>query len=154
MRSFLRAIPCGCEIRLMEWKNGEYTMSDDRRRLDIGKVLELLSETYWAYDRVEGTVRKSIENSICFGLYNEGGQAGFARVVTDGATFAWICDLVIDNGSRGKGLGTWMVEIIIGYPDIKDIAQVLRTKDAHGLYEKFRFKDSPNFMSKNQTRCC
>jgi GNAT superfamily N-acetyltransferase len=85
-------------------------------------------------------IENSIHNSVCFGLFRDGKQIGFARAVTDHATFTWICDVVIAPEHRGRGLGKWMVECVLAHPKLQTTTHVLRTKDAHGLYEQFGFK--------------
>ena len=124
----------------MEWKFKEYIITDDSSKANPQIVHKLLSTTYWASDRPLGKVKKSIENSICFSALKHGRQIGFARVVTDYATFSWIADLVIHEDHRRKGLADKIMQIIQEHPDIPASVQLLRTKDAHKLYEKFGFK--------------
>lgn len=124
----------------MEVKNGEYTISDCKERIDIEVVVNLLSNAYWAIDRPRSVIERSIDESFCFGVYYINKQVGFARVVTDNATFSWICDVIIDNEHKGKGLGKGLVKFIVEYPSIKDTKMFLVTKDAHGLYEQYGFK--------------
>ncbi|MBN2411155.1 GNAT family N-acetyltransferase [candidate division KSB1 bacterium] len=124
----------------MEWYKDEYVISDDRNRVDIGKVAELLSDTYWAADRPPELVSKSIENSMCFSIFSHNKQIGFGRVVTDYAVFAWIADIIIHPDHRGKGLGKFLMSIIVEHPNIPKSLQLLKTKDAHSLYEKFGFR--------------
>jgi len=90
------------------------------------------------------TVVRSIEHSLCFGLYEEdGGQVGFARVVTDRSTFAWLCDVFIVESHRGRGLGKWLVRSVVEYPDLRSIKRMLLgTRDAHTLYRRYGFEDS------------
>jgi GNAT superfamily N-acetyltransferase len=120
--------------------HGEYEISDDPARLDLDVVERLLHETYWAWDRPRAIIEKSIANSLCVGAYLQGTQVGFARAVTDGVTFAWICDVVLDQAHRGTGLGKALAEAIVNHPKIVDVRQVLATRDAHTLYEKFGFE--------------
>ncbi|MGZ0050579.1 GNAT family N-acetyltransferase [Brevibacillus gelatini] len=125
----------------MEWKHGEwpYTISDDKALLDEDKICAWLATTYWASERPCEIVRKSIQQSLCFGLHHESGQVGFARVVTDYATFSWVCDVFVDPAHRGKGLGKWLMEIVIQHPAIRHTNMALATRDAHGLYEQYGF---------------
>jgi GNAT superfamily N-acetyltransferase len=121
-------------------QHGEYEISDDPARLDLDAVERLLRGTYWAGARSRAVIEKSLARSLNFGAYRAGAQVGFGRVVTDGATFAWICDVVIDEAHRGGGLGKAFVEAIVTHPEIAGIRQLLATRDAHTLYEKFGFQ--------------
>ena len=116
-----------------------YVITDDKAKVDLNRVHELLSETYWAAGRTREMVQKTIANSVCFSVLFGGVQVGFARVVTDHAVFAWIADVVIHPDHRRKGLGKLLMSCIQNHPDIPKSLQVLRTRDAHGLYEKFGF---------------
>ena len=124
----------------MKWIKGTYLLTDQKSSLDDKIVYDLLKEQHWAKNRTFKQMKNSFKHSICFGLYTKNHQIGFARVVTDYATFSWLCDVVIDKDYRGKGLGKWMVESIISYPSIEKTRFFLRTQDAHGLYEKYNFK--------------
>ena len=124
----------------MEWVRAEYVLTDDKTRLDIKAITRLLADSYWAADRPRSTMEKAMEHSICFGLFCDGQQVGFARAVTDHATFTWVCDIIIHPEHRRKGLGKWMVKCLLQHPELQTITHVLRTKDAHGLYEKFGFQ--------------
>lgn len=124
----------------MEWKSGDYYISDDKSKLSIDKIKELLSNSYWAADRSLKVIEKSIKNSECFGAYYKDELVGFARVVTDFATFYYICDVIIDERHRGNGLGKELVRRITEKDELKDITGCLATKDAHGLYRQFGFE--------------
>lgn len=115
-------------------------LSDDPARLDVDVVCALLQATYWAGDRPKELIRKAIQNSVCLGLFDKDQQIGFARAVTDHATFTWICDVIVAEEYRSQGLGKWMVETLLGHPELQTITQVLRTRDAHTLYERFGFE--------------
>ncbi|WP_077861849.1 GNAT family N-acetyltransferase, partial [Clostridium sp. BL-8] len=118
----------------------EYCISKDKSKLQIESIKALLKQTYWACDRTEETIVKSIENSVCYGVFdNYNNQVGFARIITDYATAYYLCDVIIDKEHRGQGLGKSMVEFIIGDDDLKDLHGLLLTKNAHGLYEKYGF---------------
>lgn len=132
----------------MEWKLNEYDITDNPSRVDIDAVCNLLSTTYWASDRPKELVRKSIENSICFSVLYSGRQVGFARVVTDRAVFAWIADVIVAPAHRGKGLGKFLIECIQNHPDVPESTQLLKTKDAHGLYERFGFESGECMFKK------
>jgi GNAT superfamily N-acetyltransferase len=125
-----------------EWRRGEYLISTDPSMLDVEVVHAFLQRSYWASERPLETVKRSIEGSLNFGLYHgqERHQVGFARVVTDFATFAWLCDVFIDEAHRGQGLGVWLMETVVEYPELRCLRLwMLGTRDAHGLYEKFGF---------------
>ncbi|HYE66132.1 MAG TPA: GNAT family N-acetyltransferase [Pyrinomonadaceae bacterium] len=124
-----------------EWRRGEYLISTDQRRLDINVIHDYLSnESYWATGRAIETIRRSIEHSLAFGIYRGEEQVGFARVVTDYATFAWLADVFVLEAHRGRGLGKWLVEVILSHPELQGFRRwVLATKDAHELYRQFGF---------------
>src|SRR5918912_2651617 len=126
-----------------EQRRGDYIISTDRARLDLSVIHDYLSNSsYWAKGRRLETVRRSIEHSLSFGLYKGERQIGFARVVTDYATFAWIADVFILDEFRGEGLGTLLMEVIIKPPQLQGFRRwTLSTKDAHELYRKFGFTE-------------
>ena len=130
-----------------------YEISTDRSRLDLDRVHRFLStEAYWSPGVSRDVVERSIEGSICFGVYAPGGeQVGFARAVTDKATFAWIADLYIEDAHRGDGLGKRLVEAILGHPELQGMRRwMLATADAHELYRRYGFeelRDVQRFMS-------
>src|SRR5918997_215479 len=112
-------------------RRGDYVVSTDRARLDLGVIHDYLSrESYWATGRSLETVRRSIENSVPFGLYEGDRQVGFARGVTDYATFAWVADVFVVESARGRGLGKWLVEVMLSHPDLRGFRRwTLATKD-------------------------
>jgi len=126
---------------MQEWQRGEYVISTDRNRLDIGVIHQFLSESaYWALGRSRETVRRAIENSLPFGIYHANQQAGFARVITDFATFAYVADVFVLPEYRRNGLSVWLMEVITGHPDLQGLRRwILATKDAHELYRKSGF---------------
>ena len=125
-----------------EWKRGEYSISTDKSRLDIEVIHGFLDKSYWAAGRAVETIRRSIENSLAFGIYKGAQQVGFARVITDYATFAWLADVFVLEEFRGQGLSKWLMEAIISHPDLKALRRwVLATKDAHELYRRFGFNE-------------
>ena len=123
------------------WQRDEYTISTDRARLDLDLIHNYLSnESYWATGRSREVMIRAIENSLPFGIYKGESQAGFARIVTDYATFAWVADVFVLPEHRGRGLSKWLMEIIIAHPQLQGFRRwVLSTRDAHGLYERFGF---------------
>ncbi len=126
-----------------EWQRDDFLISTDRSRLDLSVIHGYLAgESYWAKGRSIETIKRSIENSLPFGIYKEGRQVGFARVVTDYATFAWIADVFVLEEFRGRGLSKWLMEAMLSHPELQGFRRwVLSTKDAHGLYRKFGFTE-------------
>lgn len=118
------------------------TISSDKALLDIPMIHQYLSErSYWAKGRTMATVQRSIENSLCFGAFDETGkQVGFARVITDYAVFGWLLDVFVLEEYRGQGIGKQLMEAIINHPDLNSLPRMgLGTDDAHGLYQQFGF---------------
>src|SRR5580704_19625062 len=113
-----------------------YEISTDSTRLDIEFICAALAGSYWAQDRPRSVVEAALRNSICFGIYEirSGKQVGLARIVTDGATIAWLGDVVIDGAHRGKGLGKWLVSRVAELMEKNGTTCLLATRDAHGLY--------------------
>ena len=126
-----------------EWRRGEYLISTERARLDIPLIHDYLSNSsYWAVGRSLETVERSVEHSLAFGVYAGERQVGFARVITDYATFAWIADVFVLDQFRGQGLGKWLMGVIISHPELQRLRRwVLATKDAHELYRPFGFTE-------------
>lgn len=114
-------------------------ISNDRSRLDIAYIHRYLSEEcYWSRGRSREIVEKSIANSLCFGVYSDGRQIGFARVVSDYATFAWLCDVFIDAACRGQGLGKQLIAAVVAHPELQGMRNfILATRDAHELYRRY-----------------
>jgi GNAT superfamily N-acetyltransferase len=119
----------------------DYFVSTSEDLVDLEFVCAALAGSYWAQQRARAVVEASLKGSLCFGLYERPGgrQVGFARVVTDGATFSWLCDVIIDPGHRGKGLGKFLMASVLADERIKGTTFLLGTRDAHGLYERFGF---------------
>lgn len=127
----------------MEFKLDEFVISTDKSLLDIDAIHRFLVEdSYWARERTLEQTETAIENSICFGLYSDGRLIGFARVVTDRATFAYIGDVFVIDEFRGRGLSKRLMEVMISHPELQGLRRwVLATRDAHSLYEKFGFHE-------------
>jgi GNAT superfamily N-acetyltransferase len=121
---------------------GAYLISTDPARLDLDAIYAYLSgESYWARGRSRDRIARAVENSLPFGAYRAGAQVGFARVVTDYATFAWLADVYVLESERGNGLGKALVQAVVDHPAVSDLPRVvLATVDAHGLYEQFGFE--------------
>ncbi|MGB6781183.1 MAG: GNAT family N-acetyltransferase [Terracidiphilus sp.] len=129
-------------------------MTTDRRRLDIEVVHGFLAlHSYWASGIPRTTLEESIRNSLCFGLFHSTEQIGFARVISDFATFAYLGDVFVAPGFRGRGLSKWLLECVCSHPGLKDLRRwILVTGDAHGLYTKFGFTQlahPENFMERH-----
>ncbi|HEY1020972.1 MAG TPA: GNAT family N-acetyltransferase [Flavisolibacter sp.] len=125
----------------MEWTKDDYRISTDKEKINVDYVHNFLRQTYWAENIPLEVVRRSIEGSLCFGVYQDGKQIGFARVITDGATFAYLADVFMDERFRGRGLSKWLMEIIISHPQLQGLRRfLLATRDAHGLYRQFGFQ--------------
>jgi GNAT superfamily N-acetyltransferase len=123
----------------MEWKRPPFTISTDPNRLDIGLIHRFLSEeAFWALGRSLEVVERSVSNSLCFGVYEDQKQVGFARIITDYATFAWLDDVFILPEWRGHGLGKWLVGCIVAHPELGGLKRLaLATRDAHSLYKDY-----------------
>jgi len=120
-----------------EWRRDGYTISTDRARLDLDVVHGFLTGSYWAEGIPREVVTRSIEHSLCFGLYQDGHQIGLARVITDRATFAYLSDVFVLEAHRGRGLASWLMDVIHGHPDLQGLRWwLLATRDAHELYAK------------------
>ncbi len=127
----------------MERARDDYVISDDRSRVDRDVVHRFLNkEAYWSPGIPREVVDRALDNSICFGVYRGEELVGFARVVTDYATFAWLADVFVVEAHRGRGLSKWLMEVILSHPELQGFRRwVLATKDAHGLYRQFGFID-------------
>jgi len=126
----------------MEYKRDNFTISDDPSRLDIDSICDFLSRAYWAEKRSRAVIERSIKHSLNFGVYDGKRQIGFARVVTDFAIFAYLCDVFIHEDYRGQALGKWMMESILAHPELQGLRRwCLLTRDAHGPYNQFGFTE-------------
>ncbi|HWR40806.1 MAG TPA: GNAT family N-acetyltransferase [Patescibacteria group bacterium] len=127
-----------------------YLFSANRERLAIDRIAELLGQSYWAQGRSRETIVRSINHSLCFAIYKDGYQIGFARVVTDYATMFWLSDVFIDKNFRGQGLGKKLVEYVLSATPLKELNGILGTKDAHGLYEQYGFQRDPERLMRRR----
>ena len=138
-----------------EWRRGAYLVTTDKARLDLEVVHSFLKTSYWAAGIPAEVVRRSVENSLAFGLFRGDEQVGFARVVTDYATFAYLADVFVLEPHRGHGLGKWMMKVVISHPDLQGLRRwMLATRDAHELYREYGFTEleEPSiFMEKYST---
>lgn len=118
----------------------EIIISTDKSLLDVNLIFDFIVKSYWGKGRIKDLVEKSIENSLCFGIYHKNKQVGFARIITDFTFFAYLLDIFIIKEYRGLGLSKLLMEEILDNPQTKNIKNwMLKTKDAHGLYNKFGF---------------
>lgn len=138
-----------------EWKRDHYSISTDKARLQLERIHSFLStKAYWSLGVPRKVVETAAANSLTFGIYDDGAsgspQIGYARVVTDYATFAWLCDVYIAEEARGIGLSKWLIETILSHPGLQGLRRLcLSTKDAHSLYSLFGFevtKSPENWM--------
>ena len=117
-----------------------FIISTDKNKINIEYVHDFLSHSYWSPGVPMETVTKAMNGSLCFGVYDNDKQIGYARMVTDTATFAYLADVFIDENYRGKGLGKWLVKTILAHPELQGLRRImLATRDAHALYEQVGF---------------
>lgn len=125
-----------------EWRRGAYTIDTDRARLDVAMIHGFLATSDWAAGIPREVVERSIAGSLPFGLYEGDRQIGFARVITDRATFAYLADVFVLAEYRGRGLGRWLVETMLAHPELQGLRRwLLATRDAHALYRGFGFAE-------------
>jgi GNAT superfamily N-acetyltransferase len=142
---------------VFEVRRDGFEISTDPVRLDIDRIQALIRTSYWAAERSRKNMEASLRNSRCFGLYDasNGRQIGLARVVTDYATFAWICDVIVERGYRRNGLGIWLMETVLADPQLRNVRRwTLATRNAHRLYERFGFVPlaHPDSWMENRSR--
>ena len=123
------------------WSRGEFEVDTDPSRLDLDVVHGYLTRSYWAEGIPRDTVEASIGQSLCFGLYRGSEQIGFARVISDRATFAWLCDVFVLEAWQRRGLGQWLVECVVSHPELQGLRRLLlATRDAHAVYARLGFE--------------
>ena len=128
-------------IETQEHQRGDFLISTDKSRLDIDAVHAFLSCSFWAQGIPREIVARSVEGSLCFGIYEGKNQIGLGRVISDFATYAYLGDVYVLEEYRGQGLSKWLMECIMGHPDLQGLRRwCLSTRDAHGLYRKFGFE--------------
>ena len=124
----------------MNWTRDRFTISDEPERLQLEVIVDYLARAYWSNQRPRAVVERSLKHSLCFGVYEDQTQIGFARVLSDHATFAYLADVFILESHQGHGLGKWLVQTILEHPDLQGLRRwILATRDAHELYAKFGF---------------
>jgi GNAT superfamily N-acetyltransferase len=134
---------------MMQWTRDEFVITDDTADIDMDFITETLKSTYWAENRPRKIIEESITNSVFLSLFDDKKQIGYSRIVSDMATFAWICDVFIDPEYRERGLGKWLMECTLEHPSCSVRINLLATKDAHGLYEKYGFKNKECMVKLN-----
>ena len=128
----------------MLWQKDNFKVTDDLNSLDQDFVISSLQRTYWAEKRLPETIKKSLQNSTNFSLFDDGRQIGYARLISDWATYAYLCDVYVLPEYRGKDLGKWLVKCVLEHPAAKVDIIVLATRDAHKFYEHFGFVQDEN----------
>jgi len=141
---------------LHELRDSDILISTDSARLDVDVIHGFLSHSYWAAGIPRETVERSIRHSICFGAFDEGQQVGFARVISDRATYAYVADVFVLPSHRGRSIGKRLMACITSHPELQDLRLwTLFTRDAHGLYRQYGFQDArypDRLMEKRQAR--
>ncbi|MFZ5881157.1 MAG: GNAT family N-acetyltransferase [Chloroflexota bacterium] len=124
-----------------EVRRDNFLISTDPARLDVEAIVDMLSRAYWAAGRPRERTERALQNSLVFGVYDGARQVGLARVVSDYAIFAYLCDVFIHEEYRGQGLGKWLMQTIMEHPDLQGLRRwTLATADAHGLYRQYGFE--------------
>jgi GNAT superfamily N-acetyltransferase len=133
-------------LEIYETHRDNLTISTDPSRLDLDAIADMLSRSYWAKGRTREVIARYVQYSLVFGIYDNAPgvstvrQIGFARVISDYTTFAWLCDVIIHEDYRGQGIGKWLMETILSHPDLLGLRRfLLATRDAHGLYSQYGF---------------
>ena len=125
---------------IRNFTNEDFTISTDKQKLQIDVIHNFLTNCYWSKGIPVSKVQKAIDNSLCFGIYHQNTQIGFARIVSDFSSFAYLADVFILEEYRGKGLSKWLMQTIMDFPELQGLRTwILKTKDAHGLYKQFGF---------------
>lgn len=131
----------------MRWVRDSFVLTDEPTESLVADTFRLLQTTYWSHKRPMEVVGRMIENSLCFALFSEEQQVGFARVITDYATTSWLADVVISESLQGQGLGSWVMQCVLEHPTIADTQFVLQTGTAHEFYKQLGFEKSEALMS-------
>jgi len=137
-------------VKIINYTKGNYTITTDKDKIDFDKISSLFSNNYMNYKITKDILLETLNNSLCFSIFRGENQIGFARVISDYSTFAFLCDVHIDELYRGKGIGTWMLECILSYPNLQQLNKwLVNSNEAKDLYEKFGFcslKNPEKFM--------
>ncbi|GAA4307154.1 GNAT family N-acetyltransferase [Nibribacter koreensis] len=130
---------------LNQYRPNDYLLSFDKRRLQLDVIHGYLTQSYWSAGIPREVVERAVENSLCVGVYHQEKQVAFARLITDYATFAYLCDVFVLERARGQGLSKWMMEALQAHPQLQNLRRwLLATRDAHGLYAQFGFTPLPS----------
>jgi GNAT superfamily N-acetyltransferase len=125
----------------MEWKRNQLLVTTDPVRQDVDAIHAFLTRAYWCENIPREIVKRAVNQSLCFGLFDGPAQVGLARVITDCATFAYLCDVYVLESHRGCGLGKWLIECVMAHPQLQGLRRFnLATRDAHQLYASFGFQ--------------
>jgi len=131
--------------QIIETHKEHFTISTDPSRLDRDVIADMLARSYWASGRPRETLERALDNSLVFGIYEGDKQVGIARVVSDYAVFAYLCDVIIHEDYRTHGLGKWLIETVMAHPDLQGLRRwSLATRDAHGLYKQYGWNPLTN----------
>ena len=134
-------MPAGFFFMHIGWKQNNLIVTTDPGRQDVDAIHAFLTHAYWCEGIPRETVERAVKHSLCFGLFDDAAQVGLARVVTDSATFAYLCDVYVLESHRGHGLGKWLVECVMAHPQLQGLRRFnLATRDAHQLYARFGFQ--------------
>lgn len=126
-----------------EWKRDHLLVTTDPARMDVDAIHAFIARAYWSIGIPRETVKNAVQHSLCFGLFDGAAQVGLARLVTDHATFAYLCDVYVLESHRGRGLGKWLIECVMAHPSIPGLRRImLVTNDAHELYRRFGFVEA------------
>jgi GNAT superfamily N-acetyltransferase len=124
----------------LDWQRDNYRITTDPQRFDVDAIHAYLTRSYWAEGIPKSLVARSLEGSLGFGLFAGERQIGFARIISDRATFAYLCDVYVLEQYRGQGLSKWLMEVVLSHPDLQGLRRFfLATRDAHGLYARYGF---------------
>lgn len=127
-------------MKIINETNGDYLITTDNSKIDFEVVHQFLATSYWCEGIPKPVLQKAIDNSLCFSVFHSKRQIGFARIISDFATFAYLADVFILEEERGKGLSKWLMKIIMAHPNLQHLRRfTLATADAHELYKKFGF---------------
>jgi ribosomal protein S18 acetylase RimI-like enzyme len=134
--------------RIVEQRRDGLLLSTDRSRIDVDAVLAMLHRSHWGGGITRDVLVRAVPNSVCIGVYDGTRQLAFARAITDLATYAYLSDVIVHEDARGRGLGSWMIEAILGHPDLQHLRRIaLFTRDARELYERYGFAEGSTSTS-------